>query len=144
MRIRSKALWQYLSDTGALNGYDEDIAKAKAEYRRIYKRTWKRKQQLPKKELRIVITPKEYGLLKLSACDAGYKSPTAFVRQYILNAHISAPTIPNKELLFQVSKYIGSAVILLFQNRAQQNILLIKEYISKADALLLQYLKENR
>lgn len=137
MRIRSKALWQYLHDTGALNGTAEDIARAKAEYRRIYKRTWKQGKR-KKRELRPGFTEQEYTELCKRATLFNLP-PTTYVRELVLAAQERPDLIPHRETLLYVLQRISMTVTAL---AALPNIPPdILRDLHEAESLLLDYLK---
>jgi len=137
MRIRSKKLWQYLIETNALNGTEEDIIKAKVQYRKMYKREWKKKQRLPKKELHPVFSLKEFHIIKLKANKVGLH-PSTYVKQIVIASLQSTDLLPNKEQLQKVLQLISISVISLKSN--QLNLSQIAIQLEEAEKLLLQYL----
>jgi len=139
MKIRSKALWQYLSDTGALNGTEEDIAKAKAEYRKVYKRIWKRNNQMPRKEMRPCFTLKEYHELQILAKNAGM-NPTSFFKQQVLSAFCISESKQERSKLLEALHHISVCSIGLDKSNIGTTDLQFN--IRKVEELLLQYLKQ--
>ena len=137
MKVRSNALWQYLADSGALNGSDEDIFKAKLEYRKIYKREWKKRQKLPKKELRPIFTLKEYQHIRLKAAELKLNA-TAYLKAIALASVEGRYSIENKEILQKVLQLLSMSVIALKHNH---NKYLIEEQLEQAEKLLLEYVK---
>lgn len=135
MKTRSKALWKYLFEKGVLDGTDREIAEAKAEYRRQYKRMWKARR-LKQFELRPCFTGKEYDRILIAAKRAGLK-PTTFARELLLVQSGNTDFIPNKEVLLQVLQYITIAAIELSKNTTGKTS---TEIIEKAEKLLLNYL----
>src|ERR1017187_7590492 len=98
MKFRSKALWQYLNDIGALQGTPEDIERAKRNYRRDYKRKWRQNKVIKPIELRPGFTAKEYKELKIAAKMAGI-IPTIFIKQTALASLGVGKVIPEKTKL---------------------------------------------
>lgn len=139
MKIRSKALWQFISDTGALNGSEEDIAKAKAEYRKIYKRNWKRNRQIPQREMRPCFTLKEYREIWLKANEAGM-NPTSFFKEQVLCILTNTISKKDREMLLQVLQCISVCSIGL--EKSNIDLTELQFNISKAEELLIQYLKQ--
>lgn len=136
MKIRSKALWQYLSETGALNGTVEEIATAKKKYRQNYKRTWKQNRIIRKIELRPGFTDREFKELAIRAQAVGL-TPTALVREHVLSYLQNSELIPNRNRLLKVLQLISMAIINSADYRTQQALL------QEAERLLLSYLKSD-
>ena len=133
MNSRSSALWQYLEQSGALNGSTEDIIKAKQEYRKQYKRDWN-KQSQNNKELRPKFSHEEYKQICIRAKLYGLH-PTAYTKQLILSTQEEVTLIPNKEELLQILQYVSMATITISEADTK-----LHQLISKAETLLLQYL----
>lgn len=138
--MRSKQLWQYLSDTGALNGTEEDIVKAKYEYRKLYKRTWKRDRQKPVVELRPGFSLKEIQAIKQKA-DELKLTPTALVKNLALSCIEKKLIVPHKHELLLVLQLLGMASTALLKERYIQSS--IPNMVLEAERLLLSYMKEN-
>ncbi|HVW97072.1 MAG TPA: hypothetical protein VHA56_13965 [Mucilaginibacter sp.] len=134
MKIRSKTLYAYLLKSNVLHGTQDDIALAKLEYRKIYKRQWKQ-QKRPRKEIRIEFTLKDFQAIKTKASVAGI-SYTAYARNILLLSTGSQQLIPRKEVLLKVLQLISMAVI-----ASTKNMRLIQQ-LTEAEDLLLQYLKQ--
>ena len=123
----SKQLMLFLEQTGAIHGSPEEIALAKAQYRKAYKKTWK--QNAPKsREIRVTVTPKQYACIEESARTAG-TNPTDFLRQLGLNP--DAGIIPNKDILLHILQLLRMA-------RCAGD----SSQLADAEALLLRYLKQ--
>ena len=129
-RIRSKKLWQYLSDKGLLNASESDIAKGKADYRREYFKRWKELHKRPQKELRIVLTIKEYLDLKVKAMEVGLK-PTPYLKDLALVA------VATKQ---RVDKNSLKKILQLVKMASTTNNGDYKYLLMEAEKLLLEYL----
>jgi hypothetical protein len=141
MKIRSKDLWQYLNDTGALNGNEEDIIQAKREYRKAYKCKWKKNRHLPRKEMRPYFSLREYREICLKAHDIGVK-PTAYVKMIVLSiVNEQNPMHSNEAIrttVQQVSIVLNS---LLELNDA--NLVDTIEVLTTAESTLLNLIRQN-
>ena len=140
MKIRSKLLFAFLFEFGVLNGTPEEIDCAKREYRRQYKRNWK-KIKRPRKEIRIGVTLKQFAAIKAKAqeCNLPY---TTFCRQLILAAvEQNEPFIRNESELLKILQLVSMASIALSKNNLP--LFRIKELIEEAETLLLQYLNNT-
>lgn len=115
MKIRSQKLYSYLQTTGTLDKAPEDIALAKKEYRRIYKRNWKQIQR-PRKELRIEFTIKQYDIIKLKAMACGQR-PTTYARSVILSATEQQRHIICRDTLLLILQLVSRAAIGASKNR---------------------------
>ncbi len=135
-QIRSKKLRQYLNERGALNGTEEEIAAAKAEYRRLYKREWKKSQQMPKKELRPGFTLKQYKELQLKARELNL-SPTSLLKDLALGV-IDPKHIPNSDQLLTILQLISMSAIEFSKKR--DGDMSSTELLQKAEQLLIHYL----
>ncbi len=71
MKIRSRNLYLFLVEKEVLDKGEQALKEAKAEYRRIYKRTWKKNIVVKKKELRPAFTLKEHNAIQLKAIEFG-------------------------------------------------------------------------
>jgi hypothetical protein len=129
---------QYLIDTGAINGTKEEIAIAISEYRKMYKREWRRNNAKKKADLRPSFTPKELYLVTVKARELGY-TPTHFLRLLLLEAIGENSIIPQAEKLYKILQLIG-----MVTNDIQQSNITYrtKENIQDAEKLLLDYLKQ--
>jgi len=137
MKIRSKALYQYLLKSGLKHGTEEDIAEAKLEYRRIYKKQWKQTKR-PRKEIRIEVTLRQLAAVKIKAAELGLPH-TTYARKVILSAVESKQDIPNVAKLRQVLQIISMTAIASAKNTIPMQYL--SEQLTKAENMLLQYIK---
>ena len=101
MKIRSRNLYLFLVEKEVLDKDGQAIADAKAEYRRIYKRNWKKNILVKKKELRPAFTPKEYTGIRLKALELGL-TPTGFIQKTALESIQQATLIPQREKLLKI------------------------------------------
>ena len=139
MKIRSKALYQYLLDADVLNGTKEAIAQAKREYRKQYKRHWKQTKR-PRKEIRIEFTLKQYGIIKLKAYEYNLR-PTTYARNVILEATGTARMIVDRDLLLQVLQLVSMATIATVKNTLPTSH--ISKLMQQAEIRLLEYININ-
>lgn len=139
MKICSKKLYEFLLLSDVLHGTKEDIAQAKREYRRIYKRQWK-KRRLLKKEVRIEFTLREYGDIKVRAFELGV-SQTAYARAVVLSSIGSSNLIPHKDKLLKILQLISMSAI----ESAKNNIppWQLPEQLGQAEQMLLGYLNNK-
>lgn len=131
MTVRSKRLWQYLSDCNLLNASEEEIALAKVKYRRLYKTEWKQNRTKPEKEIRPIFSLREYMDLKVKASDMGM-NPTKYLKSLALSSVKSETLAPNKEALKRVMQLLTIAV-------TTNNT----ELIHDAEQILLNYIKSH-
>jgi hypothetical protein len=136
MKVHSKALYEYLLKSGVLHGTDEDIALAKLEYRKIYKRQWKQRTR-PRKEIRIEVTQKDFQTIKTKALELGV-SHTGYARGVLLSSIGLKQLIPHKQILLKVLQLISMAVIGSTKNTQSWRQW---EQMGEAERLLLLYLK---
>ena len=143
MKFRSKALWQYLNDTGALQGTPEDIERAKRSYRREYKRKWRQNKIIKPIELRPGFTAKEYRELKIAAKMAGM-TPTIFIKRSALASLGMAKAIPEKIKLLTALQLVSMASIAIFKAKHGRAIDMetVANSIEQAEKVLLEYLKD--
>lgn len=134
MRIRSKALYQYLLRVGVLSGPEEGIALAKAEYRRQYKLHWK-KQNRPRKEIRFEVTLKQFAAIRAKALEQDMRH-TTYVKAIIL-ASIGQPSALDDRLL-HVLQLVSMAAI---ATSRETNSARVNHLLQQAEAALLEYLK---
>lgn len=145
--VRSKKLWQYLHETGALALGEEAIAVAKAEYRRQYKREWKQKNKSkPKRELRPEFTLQQHQALTLKARRNGYK-PTGYLKELALaTLDGKINVLPFKERLTEILQQIVVAGHLLHGLRSGGYMITVDELkevddlLKKSQAELTEYL----
>lgn len=133
-KIRSKNLWQYLYNSGVLNGTLEDITNAKREYLRLYKKQWKL-NRIPKKEMRPAFTLQEYQTIKLKAHEACLH-PTVYVKQTVIARLTGKLNVADKETLLLALQQLSIAIT------ASKNILpkYSLQQLLFAEKLLLEYI----
>jgi len=137
MKIRSKALYQYLAEQNVLRGTPDAIATAKRNYRRLYKKQWKQRRR-PRKEIRITVTLKQYADIASIAREQ-HTSPTALARTAILsNVEGSNYVIHDEQLLHILQVISIAAIAALKQTITMQELSLL---LTKAETMLLQYLQ---
>jgi len=135
MKVRSKKMWEYLSQAGVLESPEELIMQAKFDYRRLYKRTWK-KNIKKCKELRPTFTKIEFdGILERAKLYGLH--PTTYARDLILSNQSDISLIPKKSELQGILQAISMAENALSKDKdsAEANELLLK-----AESMLLTYL----
>jgi hypothetical protein len=144
MKTRSTQLWQYLSDKGLLHSSPDDprLQDARAEYRRLYKKRWKKTRQVATKELRPTFTQKNYYALKVRAREAGFKHPTSFIKQLVLASLASKPLVPDPTRLQKIFQLISMATIALTSPSVHTSPSEIRDNLLYAEDLLHLYLKE--
>ena len=140
-RIRSKQLWQYLHDSGALHGTEADIALAKREYVKHYKKQWRQNRLVKKIEIRPGFTPSEYQQLKARAGQAG-NNPTTFVTNLVRAVLKEKHTIPNRDLLLKVLQALSIASVALSRPKTIQEQE-TGELLHNTELMLLSYLQSN-
>lgn len=138
MRTRSTALYQYLLSVGVIRASKEDIAQAKAQYRKLYKKQWKARHR-PRKELRIEVTLKQLADIKVKAASANMRH-TTFARAIILLALKEPLPLFHRDTLLQILQQISMATILL--SRSHPNRVQILHLVQQAETSLLQYLDQ--
>jgi hypothetical protein len=112
MKIRSKALYDYLLQANVLTDTPEAIARAKQAYRKLYKRNWKG-QARSRKEIRFTVTLQQYAAIKNQA-QAAHVRPTAYAKAAVLE-RIGQPAIHNERLL-AILQLVGMATIALHRD----------------------------
>ncbi|MDP1725555.1 MAG: hypothetical protein Q8M15_02135 [Bacteroidota bacterium] len=139
MKIKSKALYEYLLKAGVLNSSPEEITIAKKEYRKSYRNVWMKNKSKLSRELRIVYTLREYRDLKVYAKSIG-TSPTALCKTLTTSVMQNKNVIPNKEQLNELLQGISMTLNIAFKMKA--NLQLIEE-LQEVETKLLNYLKNN-
>jgi len=136
MKTRSKALCNYLSEAGVLNGTPEQIAYAKRCYRKLYKRNWKRDKK-PGKEIRIEFTVQQFARIKDKSRTQGMKH-TTYARNAILFAANDTDNAISPDQLLQVLQLVSMAAIgALKQNRTCAEL---PDLLQQAEQLLLRHI----
>lgn len=135
MKIRSKALYNYLLDADVLNGTKEAIAEAKRNYRTQYKRAWKKRSR-PRKEIRFEVTVKQYQAIKANALSVETRTAT-YCKRVVLSTVDTAPLIPRQDALLRVLQLAGMALNAIHKSNASYKAI---AYLEQAEQQLLQYL----
>lgn len=130
-KIRSKKLFEYLQSVGVLSQGAEAIAKARKEYRKRYKREWKKNRNVPIKEIRPCFSLKDYLDIQVRACEFGV-SPTSYVKQVVLLELNNKKMVPHIGELKKVLQLLGIA-----QNSYGDMVVCLPE----AEKLLLDYIQ---
>jgi hypothetical protein len=138
MKIRSKALYAYLLDTGVLYGTPEQISRAKCDYRKLYKMQWKQGRR-EKKEIRIEFTVKQFIGIKARAEEARL-THTAYARDAILFVAGAKQSVPHKDVLLQILQLVSMVAIAAAKNTISLKQLSTMLY--QAETQLIQYLKQ--
>ena len=134
MKARSKKLAKYLEETGAIHGTPEDIALAKKEYTRLYKKNWKR-NTLKNKEIRATFTADEYSHIQCKAAARGM-TPTTYIRKLALAP--GGEPVPHTDRLLLILQKLRMAAIRAARENASSVPLL-----DEAEGLLLEYLNQK-
>ena len=134
MKIRSKALYEYLVQANVLDGPMEAIMLAKKQYRQRYKRQWKKRSR-PVKEIRYTVTIKQFVAIREKAKEAGLRH-TTYAKAVTLE-NIGQPRLHNDTLL-KALQLVSMAVIATEQ---RQPYMQIYDLLYKAETALLEYLK---
>ncbi|MBX7204116.1 MAG: hypothetical protein K1X81_01715 [Bacteroidia bacterium] len=140
---RSKALWQYLSLRNLLEASEEDIAQAKKEYRKEYKKQWKKEKGLPHKELRPSFSIKEFEQLKRFSADAGFDTPTGFIKELVKTTISGKSTIPHREQLMLSLQYLSMALNNILQNGVVTDMKQLENHLTIAEDILISYIQEK-
>jgi hypothetical protein len=135
--MRSKALWQYLEDRGILNGSAEDIAQAKAEYRKEYKRAWKTTNTRKNKFILIKLNKGQYSELCKRA-RLYNQNPTKYASEVILTAQENRNHIPHRPALLTILQEVGIAIT--YNKSGNKNE--VDELLLQAEKKLLEYLNK--
>jgi hypothetical protein len=136
MKTRSKPLYEYLLNLGVLQASKEEIAKAKQQYRKEYKKRWK-KERLPHKEIRIVLSLKEYKEVSILAHQFNL-TPTSYLKALLCTAIEEKILIPNRDKLLELLQLISICTI----GTIKQTIppWELQEQLLTAENRLLEYL----
>jgi hypothetical protein len=137
MKIRSNPLYTHLLQAGVLNGTPEEISACKLEYRRLYKRQWKRVKR-PRKEIRIEFTLKDFTSIKYHSGQLEIPH-TTFARSAILAAVGINNHIHQKDQLLQILQFISISLNAVTKNT--MTLPQIRDVLQQAETLFLDYLK---
>lgn len=146
-KIRSKALFEYLEQCGALASGDPAlIAEAKRRYRIEYKRNHKR-SSIKKRELRPLFAESQYLALIQKAKSNGYKTPTAYLYELAIGLLDGRTTpLPFKEKLIDVLQKIALAHHAFHSVKAMSFMVTteqldqVEKLIKEAEEALTEYL----
>lgn len=133
MKTRSRAFYAYLSETGMLNGTPEQIAIARQEYRKRYKKAWRQGRNTAK-EIRFTVTPTQYATIEAKA-NIIQSRPTAYAKATVLE-RIGQPAIHNERLLAILQLVSMAATALHHDNPRHRAYGLVRG----AEMKLLEYL----
>jgi hypothetical protein len=137
MKTRSTALYNHLLAAGVIGGSKEDIALAKAQYRKLYKKQWKAKHR-PRKEIRIEVTLKQFAEIKAKASTANMRH-TTFARAILLVALNEPLPLLHRDTLLQILQYVSMAAIQITRNG---NRLQALRLVREAESALLEYVNQ--
>jgi hypothetical protein len=137
MKIRSKKLYAYLKETGALEKGPGAIREAKKEYRRIYKRDWKRSKRQVSRVIEIRVSLKEYKALQ-NRCIESNTKPFDFAKEVLCVALNNTDFIPNKTLLQKVLQQLS--IVNIAMQKGRGNVEAIKNILNAAEQMLDKYL----
>lgn len=143
MKIRSKSLFAFLSESGVLNGTKEDIANAKALYRLRYRKDWKERHRNLKKEIRFYVTRKEYYEIKQKAISTKMTA-TSYSKLIVLSSISQTLQIPNRNILESIRQNIGVTLSLFLQKNKYGNVAEwnIEKRLIEAEKLITEYLNQ--
>jgi hypothetical protein len=133
MKIRSKALYQYLLQANVLDGSEEDVLRARQAYRKEYKRRWKQ-QKRPRKEIRVELTLRQFETIKDKALRSGMRH-TPYARQAVLRTVDADHAIPRRDELLQVLQLVSMAAIAAA--KGSKSIQEIATMLGEAEQLML-------
>lgn len=131
-RIRSIRLYTYLVECNIDFNDHKAMAEAKQNYRRAYKREWKKGTAKRRKEIRPLFTEQEYTELCKRSKILGLK-PTTYVRELVLTNQQNRELVPNKHILLELLQCIS-----MMANEHRENTSL-----AYAEQLLLHYLRNH-
>jgi hypothetical protein len=143
MKTRSIQLLQFLKEHGADNASEEGIAQLRKDYRRLYKKEWRQKRQLPIKELRPTLTLKQYEILKQNSKKANFPNPTAYTRSLLLNDIMEQQFIVNMDNLMLVSQKVGMAINTIMRGNLYIEKERVLELLNKAEGELLNLINSR-
>lgn len=130
----SKKLLLFLQETGAIHGTLEDIALAKKEYTRLYKKNWKQ-NTLKNKEIRATFTADEYSHIQRKAAARGM-TPTTYIRKLALAP--GGEPVPHTERLLLILQKLRMAAI----RAARENTSFVP-LLDEIERHLLEYLNQK-
>ena len=135
MKVRSKDLWNYLLQSGALESQDEAIIQnAKRIYRKMYKRDWERKNRNIR-ELRIRFSFKQMNEIARHSKLFNLNC-TSYAKEVILTSQENRIMIPCREELLGILKDVGMAINILSEKPDAK----VQTLLYKAEIQLIDYL----
>jgi hypothetical protein len=135
MNIRSKQLLIYLLENNIDFQDMEALTLAKKEYRKLYKKRWK-KHAKRNRELRPCFTEYEFQELCKRANLFGLP-PTSYVRELILTNQENRELISNRSALLQALQGISMALMVARKEGNEE----IKALLEQSEYTLIVYLK---
>jgi len=132
MKIRSTHLYTYLFETGALNGTPEEIDSAKRNYRRLYKKRWKR-QTGKRKEIRFTVTNSEYEIIQKRVRASTMKT-AGYIRKVIISASLTSRDHVKRDDILNVLQLISMAYTICIK---ESSLMRVCELIGTAEEQLL-------
>lgn len=145
MKIRSKKLFAFLEAKGVLNGTEEEIAHAKKEFRRNYKRDWKRYIRKKRKAINCLFTLHEYADIQSQAKRIGQRT-AQFGREVILSATYNSILVPNRNELLKALQLVGMTGISLANTPQPISSYILSEsveYLHQAEQLLMSVVQQH-
>ncbi len=145
MKIRSKKLFAFLEAKGVLDGTEEELLKAKKEFRRKYKRDWKRYTRIKRKAINCLFTLHEYSDIKNQAKRIGLRT-AQFGREVILSATHNSVLVPNRTELLKALQLVGMTGISLANVELPISPYFLSEkvdYLHQAEQLLMSVLQQH-
>lgn len=133
MKTRSRAFYNYLSEAGMLNGTPEQIAIARREYRKRYKKTWRQGRNTTK-EIRIEFTPEQFAAIQLHAATS-HLAHTTLARNAILRAIGVERDVKKSPQLLTALQLVSMMINAALQEQRRES-----ETLRQVETLLLQYL----
>lgn len=121
MKIRSKTLFDFLEQEGALGKSVEEVAQAKILYRKQYMSDYHKRRRRELKSIRFYLTKRQITKLKATAEKEGLP-PTTLVKSLTLERLNQTETVSSKELQ-PVAKDLGLAINRLTQTKIDKDIL---------------------
>jgi len=127
---RHTGMWEYLDSLGVLNtGNEEEIKRAKREYRKKYLFHYKRKQRQNNSEFIISFSkPKGEHKKIIDAAKAHHSSPTKFIKDAALAYLEKKYLVPNKEAVANL-EYILSDCRNEIRKLSRNRIMPVQEQI---------------
>lgn len=104
---RNNGIWKYLDECGVLeDGTDQDIKRAKKEYRKLYKREYQRKYRANHPEFSISLTQDEEAIIT-DAAKKHHRSRTAYLKEASLACTRKLYLVPNTNQLARFEQLLS-------------------------------------